>query len=209
MIAREHGFTSWPTLKLKVEARRARRPVKTPSPLRLRADALVASLIVDAAAGDPKLLADRTGVCRGVIEVVRDMLEARRADRSLVLATCLKGLAHDNPGVRFECAHALDSFGDASCRGPLVKLIDDPMPRVRWMAMHALSCDGCKDQPFGNDDELRSKITARVLTDTSVQVRRHAVLALGIWGGASAVATLEVIMAHETDIAVLRRYLRG
>jgi hypothetical protein len=204
VIAREQGLASWPALKTEVEARAARRGPKPPSPLRTKALAQLVRLLAAARTGDPKALADLPGYGSRVGKRVRDILETRPADRALLVGTFLRGLSHPNPRVRFECAHALDTYGDASCRAALVALIDDPVPRVRWMAMHALSCDACKDDLFGDDDEVRRRIAERALGDPSVQVRRHAVVAVGIAGGPSAAATLERVLAQESDTVVLR-----
>ncbi|HZZ36289.1 MAG TPA: HEAT repeat domain-containing protein [Caulobacteraceae bacterium] len=165
---------------------------------------LAADLVQAAAAGDPKALAQRPGVSRTLLLKVRDILIAAPLDRAIVVATYLKGLDHRNPRVRFECAHALDIFGDAACRAPLTALIDDPVPRVRWMAMHALACDGCKAEPFAADADLRGRIAERALSDPSIQVRRHAAWALGVLGGEGAARVLQVLLACETDAAVRR-----
>ncbi len=164
-------------------------------------------LVAAAVAGDPQVLANRPGLPRAIAVMVRDILEARPADRAVVIATYLKGLAHPNPRIRFECAHALDTYGDVSCRAPLMALIDDPVPRVRWMAMHALSCDACKEDLFGDDVEVRRRIAERALNDVSVQVRRHAVVAVAAVGGEEALATLQAVIAAETDAVVLRNAL--
>jgi HEAT repeat protein len=161
-------------------------------------------LVRAAAAGDPKALAQRPGVGRTLLLKVRDILISAPGDRAVVVATYLRGLDHPSPRVRFECAHALDIFGDAACRAPLTALIDDPVPRVRWMAMHALACDGCKAEPFAADEDLRRRIAARALSDPSVQVRRHAAWALGVLGGVGAVNVLQMLLARETDATIRR-----
>lgn len=204
VVAREQEFPSWPALKAAVEARRAATASKRPSPRRDIANRVLAELVADAAAGDPKVMAERRRFGSWCGAMVRDMLEARPADRARVLEVLLAGLGHPSPRVRFESAHALDTYGDASCRAGLVALMDDPVPRVRWMAMHALTCDACKDDLFGDDEAVRDRIAARALEDPSVQVRRHAIPALAAAGGPRAVETLEAIVARETDPAALR-----
>lgn len=204
IVAREQGFPSWPALKAAVEAQRSVLRPKSPSPRRAIAEHVLEQLIADAVAGDPKAMADRPGVGSWCAKMVRDMLEVRPADRARVLAVLLQGLGHPNPRVRFECAHALDTYGDASCRAGLVALMDDPVPRVRWMAMHALSCDACKDDLFGDDAEVRERIAALALEDPSVQVRRHAIPALAAAGGPRVLDALQAIVARETDPTALR-----
>ncbi|WP_293677896.1 HEAT repeat domain-containing protein [uncultured Phenylobacterium sp.] len=207
VVAREQGFPSWAAMKAGVEARRAALRTRAPSRRRAIAQAVLDQLIADARTGDPKVMADRPGVGTWCSKMVRDMLEVRPDDRAAVIATLLAGLGHPNPRVRFECAHALDTFGDASCRAPLVALMDDPVPRVRWMAMHALSCDACKDDLFGDDDGVRARIAARVLGDPSVQVRRHAVRAVFAAGGAHATATLDAVLVRDAD-PIVQKYAR-
>jgi HEAT repeat protein len=135
-------------------------------------------------------------------------MAGRPADRAAILAAFIKGLGHPSPRVRYECAHALDAYGDVSCREPLIALIDDPVPRVRRMAMHALSCDACGESLFGDDDLLRRRIADRALRDESVQVRRHAVVALAGAGGAIARAALQAALA-DADAAVRRNAAWG
>ena len=209
VIARERGFASWPKLKAAIEARAARRDAKPPSPTRALAQRLAAVMVADAESGDPARLALRPGVGRGVSLLIRETLEAEPEVLRRVQDVYLQGLSHPSPKVRFECAHAIDFYGDATCRGPLVVLLDDPVPRVRRMAVHALGCDACKADLFGDDEDLRRRLAAMALGDPSVQVRRHAVWAVGAAGGAEAAATLRRVLANEGDTAALRNARLG
>jgi HEAT repeat protein len=83
--------------------------------------------------------------------------------------------------MRAECAHALDTFGDASVRPALAALLDDPVPKVRAAAIHALSCHACSDaKPAALEPELAARIAAAALSDASRKVRLHASVALGL-----------------------------
>jgi len=81
--------------------------------------------------------------------------------------------------------------------------MDDPVPRVRWMAMHALSCHACSEKP-----ELEAPVLGRILaavrSDPSSHVRRHAAVALAGAHAVAAVPALREAMERETDRKVLR-----
>jgi HEAT repeat protein len=141
---------------------------------------------------------------KAVLTRVVSILDAAPDVRDTLVELLIGGLSDRSPRMRFECAHALDRFGDVRCRAPLLKLIDDPVPRVRWMALHALSCDACKEDLFGDDDEVRARIAGRALGDESVQVRRHAAVALGHARGEISIKALRAILERESDSAVLR-----
>lgn len=116
----------------------------------------------------------------------------------------MSGLSHASPRIRFECAHVLDTFGDARCREPLIRLMDDPVPRVLWMAMHALSCHACNEANCADDEAVHQRIAHHALTDESIQVRRHAVVALGLTGAPFATEMLRGFIAAENDAALVR-----
>src|SRR5690349_21655618 len=98
-----------------------------------RAEAMIAGLLAAAAQGDAAVLAARPGIAAAVTRRARALLAQRPAERATIIAAYLAGLGHPSPRVRFECAHALDAFGDLSTRAALADLIDDPVPRVRRM----------------------------------------------------------------------------
>lgn len=89
--------------------------------------------------------------------------------------------------------------------GPLRQLVDDPVPRVRRMALHVLSCDVCKLAPLPADDDLVALVIDRALADPSIQVRRHATVALGSGHCDTRVEhVLETLATQETDPAIRR-----
>src|SRR5262245_2077060 len=135
------------------------------------------AMVTDAATGDPAKLALRPGVGRTISLMIREALDEQPERLRQVLDVFLNGLSHRSPKVRFECAHAIDFYGDETCREPLIALLDDPVPKVRRMAVHALGCDACKRDLFGEDEALRARLADMALGDPSVQVRRHAVWA--------------------------------
>jgi HEAT repeat protein len=116
----------------------------------------------------------------------------------------IRGLEATQIRVRFECAHALDTFGDATTRRALARLMDDPAPRVRWMAMHALSCHACGEKPDGLEADIRERIMRAAASDPSPQVRRHAAVALGLAHEVGAAPVLDAMLECETDAKTLR-----
>ncbi|MGH6986448.1 MAG: HEAT repeat domain-containing protein [Caulobacteraceae bacterium] len=109
------------------------------------------------------------------------------------------GLSDPRAPVRFEAAHALDQFGEPRCVPHLAKLMEDRVPRVRWMAMHALSCHACGEGSVSLAPEIVGRICEAVRSDPSPRVRRNAAIALGISANPAAAATLADILVKEND----------
>lgn len=160
-----------------------------------------------ARAGDLPTLLKSLVVKKAQLEVAREVMKADERAYEDFVQTLIAGLSHRRPRVRFECAGALDRFGDASCREPLARLMDDPVPRVRWMAMHALSCHACGAAAGGLDAELEARIIRAANEDASLRVRRNAAVALGLAGGRGAIPALRTIIETESD-AKLQRMAR-
>ena len=59
----------------------------------------------------------------------------------------IRGLEHANPRVRWWCLQLMDHVGDERCLEHIIRALDDPVPRVRKMAQHALECEKCKQSP--------------------------------------------------------------
>jgi HEAT repeat protein len=168
------------------------------------AEALAERWLALAEAGDLRALAIALAVGKGRIEAARAVMQ-RAPDRYAAFRQALVGgLAAANPRTRFECAHALDLFGDATTREPLARLMDDPVPRVRWIAMHALSCHACGEKPGALEADVRERIMHAAANDPSPQVRRHAALALGLAHEAGAAPVLDAMLARESDAKTLR-----
>jgi HEAT repeat protein len=128
----------------------------------------------------------------------------------VLVEALLEGLRHASPGVRYDCAHALDHLADERCALPLRHLLDDPVPRVRRMALHVLSCDACKLIPLQAAEDLLDRVIDHALTDPSINVRRHATAALGNFcADRRAARALETLLAQETDPALLRQARRS
>jgi HEAT repeat protein len=61
-----------------------------------------------------------------------------------VYAALLEGLRAGNPRVRWWCVHVLDHVPDVRAIAAIEQMLDDPVPRVRRSAVHALGCATCK-----------------------------------------------------------------
>ena len=216
VLARECGFPSWPKLKAQfealardAEARAASGQVPSasrPKPsARQRAGELAAEIGELARRRDVEGLAARfAGLPRRDVLAMRAVI-TERWDHALLVDALIEGLRHANPRVRFECAHAMDHLADDRCVEPLRRLLDDPVPRVRRVALHSLSCDACKLVPLRRDDDLVAVLIERALADPSINVRREATYGLGgCCSDERALAALQTLLTRETDRAIRR-----
>jgi hypothetical protein len=187
VIAREHGFASWPQLKAQVEARAAERRElarqrRQGTLLRREVEArriaaLAEPLARAAAAQDLQALFAALVIGARDGERVRALL-VKRGLFSAVLDTLLLGAGHPEPRVRFLTAQAMDHWADERCAAPLRAMLRDPVPRVRWAALHSLQCEACKLAPLPSAD-LTTDLIRLALCDPSVKVRRVAAYELG------------------------------
>jgi hypothetical protein len=205
-IAREYGSPSWPALVARVDERVAKRKAAEERREARRSDAqaLAMQWLELARANDVEGLGRSFAVAKGRLVAAREVMQREPDAYGVFLDALLRGTAHPNPAIRFECAHALDSFGNARCQEPLARLIDDPVPRVRWIAMHALSCHACNDASCSIDESVHRRIAERALTDESIQVRRHATAALGMSRARVGLDAVRTILAADTDAGLLR-----
>jgi HEAT repeats len=80
---------------------------------------------------------------------------------------------HPNPRIRWQCLTLLDHLdGDESIPVFVGALLGDPVPLVRWHALHALSCDRCKTAPLCVD--VVSIVGECLRNDDNANVRRQA-----------------------------------
>jgi HEAT repeat protein len=143
-------------------------------------------------------------VGKGRLTAARAVMQRSPARYAAFQAALVRGLGAAQVRMRFECAHALDQFGDDSTRQALAALMDDPVPRVRWIAMHALSCHACGEKPGSLEADVRTRIMCAAASDPSPQVRRHAAVALGLAHEVGAAPMLDAMLARETDAKTLR-----
>ena len=210
VIAHHYGFASWPRLKYHVESVLAARP---PLPGRRarqqRIQAMAERLL--AAAQQPAL----PPVFQALFVPGRDMLAMRaflveRDTLAIVIDALLRGAADTSAHTRYLAAQAMDTFADARCAEPLRRLLHDPVPRVRWAALHSLACDDCKIQPLHKPHNLVLTVAGMALHDPSIRVRRVAAWELGQFlPDKTAQAALETLLAQETDPAIRRNVQAG
>jgi HEAT repeat protein len=213
VIAREYGFASWPKLKRHVEALSAQQVVTVEqAPVVLHRESLYKQRIRQLA--DRILESAASGAIQQVLEYLiipgRDILALRaylveRGDYTLLVDALLNGVDHPHPRTRFLVAQAMDHFADTRCAAPLRAMLNDAVPRVRWAALHSLSCEACKLAPIAQNDDLVDLVIALALHDPSIRVRRVATYTLGgDCHDPRAVAALEQLLAHATDATILR-----
>jgi hypothetical protein len=197
VIAREYGFASWPRLKAHVEAARVQ-PVTSASD----AEQLAERWFKLAEAGDLAALVASFVIGKARTEAAREVMRGDKARYASFVAALIGGFADRRARIRFECAHGLDTFGDDRCRPHLIPLMEDPVPRVRWMAMHALSCHACGDKPAALEAEVGARIARAAVDDPSIKVRRNAVVALGLAGAGADL--LRELAAGDADFKLRR-----
>lgn len=198
VVAREYGFVSWPRLKAHVEAAVAQAGVPAVSD----AEALGERWFSLAEAGDLAALGRAFAIGKTRTHAAREVMRRDPARYQAFVQVLIDGLASRRAPIRFALAHALDTFGDDRCRPHLIALMEDPVPRVRWIAMHALSCHACGEKPAALEPEVGARIVRAALGDPSIKVRRHAVISLGLAGARGDL--LRELAASDPD-AKLRR----
>lgn len=206
LLARAYGFASWTALGAVVEKRASQIEARAARLAARTADSagLAEQWFALAEAGDLDTLWKVMGVGKTRSEAAQAIMIADRPRYDRFVGTVIEGLGHPNGRARFEYAHVLDSFGDERCVTPLRALMNDPVPRVRWMAMHAITCHACGGVTCPDDPELVAEILHHLHHDESIKVRRHAAIALGEAGGIGARATLEAVVAEAADAGLVR-----
>jgi hypothetical protein len=119
------------------------------------------------------------------------------------LQAVIAGLGHASPRVRRACAQFMDHAGSDPCVDALLLAARrEPVPAVRRVAVHSLSCQRCKVSPLSVDGV--AALIERALSDTSISVRREAVAGLTLQPpDPRAAAALRAIMERETDAKLL------
>lgn len=208
VVAKEYGFPNWARLKAFVEAAPA--PAHTSSDKALSnrqsfVHDLALELMAAAGQGDSEALGSRFAAMP-----LRDILAVRQSlaaanGLGAVVSGLVHGLGYVKPRVRFNCAGALDHLADEHSAGPLRRLLDDPVPKVRRAAMHSLSCDACKLSPLTHGDDLVPKLIDMALHDPSVRVRRAVVPALESYcNDAQVRRVLRNLARVESDVVITR-----
>jgi len=204
VIAREYGFASWPVLRQHIAQIRTKPPTARQQNVALLAErlagaaqrrdleALFAALQIGARAGDE----------------VRALL-VERGQLPLMLDLLLRGAESSDARVRFLAAQAMDHWADQRCAAPLRRLLHDPVPRVRWAALHSLQCAACKLSPLATAEDLTETLITLALGDPSVKVRRVATYELGQLCAAPRAAAALAALAADADAVVARNARRS
>jgi hypothetical protein len=202
VVAYEAGFPNWMKLKTYVESMasasaptttppsteqasrtparqfgqrtRGRGPKKTPGLKYIQT--LHAAVVEAAKVGQsfPFIFAPPLGPLTSAVQgPLREALVAS-GNLQLVVDVLLRGAQDPNAKVRAECAHSMDRLADERCLQPLLTLANDPVPRVRWFAIHSLACEDCKLTPLPSCPEVAPLIASLAATDPSPRVRLQA-----------------------------------
>src|SRR6266498_5846141 len=101
-------------------------------------------------------------------------LRAARITES-VFQALLQGLRDPNPRIRWWCVQLLDHSSDPRGVTAVASMLDDPVPRVRQNAAHALGCLACKPARSGQlPATALNKLNELAMADLQAKVRRHA-----------------------------------
>jgi HEAT repeat protein len=84
------------------------------------------------------------------------------------------GASHENPVIRRVCLEFLDAHPDERAIPSIIRCLDDPVPRVRWNAVHALICDTCKDGRSYLNEDVLARVVTMATSDSSPKVRAQA-----------------------------------
>ena len=88
------------------------------------------------------------------------------------------GLSHPSAVVRRCCLELLDQHPDPRAVTHILRAVDDPVPRVRWHAVHALLCDACKGGQSFLTPSIAAALRRVAERDPSAKVRAYAHQAL-------------------------------
>ena len=93
---------------------------------------------------------------------------------SSIIFSVLHRLARKYQHFLAECLQLLDTHPDQRAVPAILGLLDDPVPRVRWHALHAVECDVCKGGESLLEDPILAKIRELAGQDENKRVRAYA-----------------------------------
>lgn len=111
------------------------------------------------------------------------------------------GLLADDPSLRAQCALLIDRLAGNDSFELLLLLLDDPDPRVRRHAIHALACDRCKSDEVCAlpGPQIIAEAVRLLERDPDAHVRAIALEVLARWVHEDAVARAAIERAAEAD----------
>jgi hypothetical protein len=94
----------------------------------------------------------------------------------------ISGITDPYPPVRWGCLQLLDHLPDPAVVPAICRALDDPVPRVRRLAAHALGCGACKPAWHGAlPPDAVSRLAEVASSDVNKRVRAEARGALVYW----------------------------
>jgi vesicle coat complex subunit len=102
-----------------------------------------------------------------------------KANRGIALSdekvdALIWGVSHENPVIRRVCLELLDIHPVERAIPSIIRCLDDPVPRVRWHAVHALICDTCKAGRNYLSEDILGLVEVMAVSDPSPKVRKQA-----------------------------------
>lgn len=97
-------------------------------------------------------------------------------DRALLPALSWGAISHPDATVRRLCLDYLDHLAVPESAQVFLTALTDPVPRVRRHAIHALTCEACKDQPLRAD--VLTPLRRVIVADPNPKVRYEALRTL-------------------------------
>jgi HEAT repeat protein len=96
-----------------------------------------------------------------------------------VFGGLVRGTRHASPVVRWWSVQLLDHCPEPRATPVIAALFDDPVPRVRRNAVHAVGCRACKPSADPScDPELLARLRQIATDDPNAKVRAEAVLSI-------------------------------
>jgi hypothetical protein len=142
----------------------------------------------------------------GWVTLLADPVRAKRAYWHLLLSgeaalpAVRRGLQDASADVRMYCAKVLDHLVDEESFTNLLAALDDPDPRVRWDALHAVVCDRCKESACRPDPaEVLPRAIEILGSDSSKYVRAMAAEVVGRWVHANEDGANALVEARTSD----------
>ena len=215
LLAREYGFASLPQLKAHVDVLSVEQPSRAGTTQRPDKHQLSRAqhervrehgerIVAAAQAGDVVAVLAALFMTAREERALREVL-VERSQFTLVVTALLAGTDHPAPHVRFLVAQAMDHYADERCAASLRHLLDDPVPRVRWAALHSPQLRRLQARALPKPGDFVERVASMALCDESIRVRRVAAYTLGLWcHDARAVAALHTLLSQEADHVLLR-----
>ncbi|MDQ2759918.1 MAG: HEAT repeat domain-containing protein [Actinomycetota bacterium] len=133
-----------------------------------------------------KELVERLGSNDTVLDAMQALIGAAKARdlKSIELTDAayealIGALKHANPRVRWYCVQIFDHVSYPQAMQAVAELLEDPVPRVRRNAVHALTCEKCKPGgAYQVDSGTARKIEWLARHDPSSKVRAEAAVGL-------------------------------